>query len=260
MKYRILLPFSISLLVLSGFGFYLLTGTEATQAQTPNSENLFEVLNQKARVARNANANATDVQDLVETIVQVTGFKDYVVGQTGNDLKDRVKRAEISYRQGQQQAITELKVALALNDLKTQLNTPDYSGTTEYEVRRLRVAVLPMFPELIGRGQLSGNVAATGDKLPVEMSPAEAVFVLSSLLFQKMNNPDYQLTATERANLWATEHDYAQNFEASLAQRSVDNPHVEQMKEAVSNGFLLLPPTNVQNMPKRIMDILGLQP
>lgn len=248
----------ISLLALFSFGFFLIKKEDSVQAQATGSQNAFEMLNQKARIARTGEANA--VQEYVESIVQVTGFQEYLTGQMGSQLKDRVKRAEISYRQGQHPGINEEKVVLAVNGLVEKLQTPAYSLTSLYEVRRLRVSVLPIFPEVIGKNRNSNNVQNTGDNLPSEMSPAEAVFVFASLLYQKMYNPDYQLTPAERANLWATEHDYKQNYEASLPERAVNNNRDDEMEEAVTSGFLRLSANEAQNLPFRALTILGLQP
>ncbi|MBX3296512.1 MAG: hypothetical protein KF762_12465 [Acidobacteria bacterium] len=251
--------FLLSILVVAFLGVSLTVLTVyRSKAQETTSENLFIVLNEKAKAARGGNPAA--VQELVDTIVKVTGFKDYLVGQPGLEFKDRVKRAEVLYRQNQHAGITEEKIVYAVNGLKNKLGTPEYSNTSEYEIRRLRTAILPMFPELIGKNRNAPNFQSTGDNIPTEMSPAEAVFVLASLLFQKMNNPDYQLTPSERASLWATEHDYKLNYEGTLPERIANNPRFEEMEQAVTNGLASLSATDIQNLPKRMLDILGLEP
>ncbi|MBF2018518.1 MAG: hypothetical protein IGR93_00010 [Hydrococcus sp. C42_A2020_068] len=116
--------FLLSILVVAFLGVSLTVLTVyRSKAQETTSENLFMVLNEKAKAARGGNPAA--VQELVDTIVKVTGFKDYLVGQPGLEFKDRVKRAEVLYRQNQHAGITEEKIVYAVNGLKNKLGTPE---------------------------------------------------------------------------------------------------------------------------------------
>ncbi len=224
------------------------TGTTAT--------NFFVTVNEKARLARSGDVVATD--ELITEIYQATGIATYLTGMTGTSIKDRIKRAEIRYRQGQHAGIPEANVVFAINALTVKLGTPEYSKTVESEVRRLRVKTLPIFPELIGKTRTSNPNPITGDTLSTEMSPSEAVFIFSCMLYQKMENPDFQLTASERTARWNFEHD-EKSMEASLSERSVSNPRREEMAVAIDAGIRALSSSDLVNLPKKSLDILGLE-
>jgi hypothetical protein len=226
------------------------------QSETTTT-NFFVTINEKAKLARSGDAVATD--ELVTEIFRATGAAPYLAGLTGSTIKDRIKRAEIRYRQGQHAGISEANVVSAVNALAQKLGTPEYSKTVQSEVRRLRVKSLPVFPELIGKNRTANLNPMTGDKLPVEMSPAEAAFVFGSLLYQKMTNPDYQLTVAERTAFWEKEHD-EKAMNASLAERSVNNPREKEISDAIGAGLRALSASELVNLPKTTLDVLGLEP
>jgi hypothetical protein len=226
------------------------------QSTETTTTNFFVTINEKAKLARSGDAVATE--ELVTEIFRATGAAPYLAGLTGSTIKDRIKRAEIRYRQGQHAGISEANVVSAVNGLAQKLGTPEYSKTVQSEVRRLRVKSLPIFPELIGKNRTANLNPIIGDKLPVEMSPAEAAFVFGSLLYQKMTNPDYQLTAAERTAFWEKEHD-EKAMNASLAERSINNPREEQMRNAIGAGLRALSPSELVNLPKTTLDVLGLE-
>jgi hypothetical protein len=174
----------VSFLCVGAFVFFKYQQNVIAQSA---SENFFITVNDKARTARTGDAVATD--ELIVEIFRATGVSPYLTGLTGSTIKDRIKRAEIRYRQGQHAGIPEVNVVLAINGLATKLGTPEYSKTVGSEVRKLRVKTLPIFPELIGKTRTANPNPITGDALSTEMSPSEAVFIFSSMLYQKMENP-----------------------------------------------------------------------
>jgi len=92
-----------------------------------------------------------------------------------------------------------------VNGLARKFKMPDYVKTCSYEVRKLRIALLQNFPQVISQ---TGGDVSVGSKLDPQMSPAEALFVLGMMLHQKVANPEFQMTPTERANHWANAHNH----------------------------------------------------
>lgn len=171
-------------------------------AEMPESIARINQLAKEARTGSNIEAN----QELVTAAIEVAGFENELRGFTLSAIKDRVARADIRYRQEGTSGISEDRVVQTVNGLAMQLDLPEYTKTNSYEVRRLRVALLPQFPQLItiSEGDLRDNVM--GSQISAEMSPTEAVFVLGMLLQQKLGNPEFQLTSQERVNTWAEDH------------------------------------------------------
>lgn len=127
-------------------------------------------------------------------------------GFTLSAIKDRVARADLRYRQEGTSGVSEDRIVQTVNGLALQLDLPEYTKTNSYEVRRLRVALLPQFPQLISLSEGDPRNNVVGSQISAEMSPTEAVFVLAMMLQQKLGNPEFQLTSQERVNTWAEDH------------------------------------------------------
>jgi hypothetical protein len=63
--------------------------------------------------------------------------------------------------------------------------------------------LLPQFPQVVAQKNQTTLAVSAGEQIDSEMSPAEAVFILTMMMQQKLVNPAYQLTHSEQVNHWA---------------------------------------------------------
>ncbi len=203
MKKTILFVLSLGMFATLGSGLFF--WSERNVAQAENIPHPLETINQKAIDARTG--NQADAEELVGEVIRVAGFESELIGFTASSIKQRVGRAESRYRLGQSAGIPERKIVRTVNGLVKKFNLPEYSKTDLYEVRKLRLTLLPNFPHLISQKTQSVQPRTVGAGLDTEMSPAESVLILSLMIQQKLLNQDYQLTKTERRNRWNEMHD-----------------------------------------------------
>uniref|UniRef100_E6QN46 Uncharacterized protein n=1 Tax=mine drainage metagenome TaxID=410659 RepID=E6QN46_9ZZZZ len=109
---------------------------------------------------------------------------------------ERVARAETDFQSGAHTPVHEVDIVRAVNHLMEGVGAPQWARTTQPEVRKLRIHMLVGYPHLIGSKQPPDN---KGHRSPVAstMSPVEAAFIATTLVYQKAYNPDYMFTAEE---------------------------------------------------------------
>lgn len=188
---------SLSLFMILGIGLFWLSQNKVAEAQS-NAEtpHPLAAINQKAKAARSG--NLTDAEDLVGEIIHVAAIENELRGFTASSIKERVGRAESRYRLGQSAGIPESKVVRTINGLAKKFDLPQYARTNSYEVRKLRLELLPNLPQLTNQTSQGIQPLTVGSKFDSEMSPAEAFMILSMMAQQKLLNPEYQLTNGER--------------------------------------------------------------
>lgn len=232
MKRRIIFFLSLSLLLGLSGGIFWLTNQDGVSAKSSEPRvNPLEVFNQKAKKAKDGDLSSAE--DLVDNVISITGFENELHGFTEDRIKDRVGRAESRYRQGQTEGIPEAKVARTVNGLVKQFNLPKYAKTNLYEVRKLRVGLFPNFPQIITLRSKNVRSASAPTEVESKMSPAEAVFVLSMMIQQKLGNEDYQLTHEERVKNWKesqSRHSDKNN------QSKVTQGRSRELREAIRRG------------------------
>lgn len=207
MKKRTLFFLSLSVVLSLGIAWLLLTDKGSVKAQdNPPPANPLDAINQKAKVARNGSRQ--DAEEYVNEIIRIAGFAGELNGFTSSTIKDRVGRSELRYRQGLVAGIPETRIVRTVNGLVNQFNLPNYAQTSDYEVRKLRLGLLPSFPQVISQKSQGTQPLSNGSNLDSQMSPAEAVFVLAMMLQQKLANPEFQVTHAERRIRWASEHSH----------------------------------------------------
>lgn len=151
-------------------------------------------VNDLAKDVRNGNMDSAG--EYVAELIKAAGFESELRGYPLTVIKDRVSRAEIDYRNGLSEGVDESKIVRTVNGLVTVFDLPVYTKTTPHEVTKLRLGLRAHFPEVISRpdGEAGRPQVLVGERTSTEMSPAEAVLVLSLMLQQKLANPEYQLT------------------------------------------------------------------
>jgi hypothetical protein len=145
-------------------------------------------------------------------------------------LIDRIADLQIQHQSGQLSATTESRVVSALNKLADKAQLPQHARTSALEFRLLRSQMLQAMPEL-NPGAYSNRSAA--------MEPAEMLYLVEALIYQKLNNPDYQLTADE-LNLRAVQrnaHPQADQAQKTGPTRSIRSWKMPAMLASSWPGF-----------------------
>ncbi len=139
--------------------------------------------------------NAT--AELSQTIFERVGIPPTVASVFG--YTQRVAQAEYDYRNGnQQQPVHEADLVAAHNNFVHAIGMQAWATTNQSEVRHLRMDFMVRYPQLLakhGPPDKNGKYQALDDNI----SPAEATFLATSLLYQKLFNHEYQMTVSERA-------------------------------------------------------------
>lgn len=221
------------------------------QSQPPSyDENYsFSQLNVKARVV-NEGGNSSSVSALIEESLATFG------AVVGSDVKTRIANSETLYRNNQRNGVAEVEVVEAINGLAVKFNTPDYSKTDLYEVRKLRQSLQILAPQFVGHGRTSeGNfVNAVNPTIVPAMSPTEAVFVTLAMIHQKKANPNYQVSIAERNAMWEEIHTL------KVGQSLSANPErTKQMVNAVDDKLQTMSAMEILAIPHRALDILGIE-
>ena len=117
---------------------------------------------------------------------------------------DRVSRAEAEFQSGAHAPVHEIDIVRAVNHLMEGVAAPQWASTSLPEVHKLRMHLLVGYPHLIASPQPPDS---KGRRKPLAetMSPLEAAFIATTLVYQKAYNPEYMFTPAELARQDATD-------------------------------------------------------
>ncbi|MFZ0704946.1 MAG: hypothetical protein WAM71_05025 [Candidatus Korobacteraceae bacterium] len=146
----------------------------------------FALINDLAHKAQGSDPEA--LRRVVGQMVSVVGAK----GPLRDLAEERALLAELKYRTGQHETISEKRIFLAFNHIVDHLSLPSYVRTSANQVRAVRMAMLVCVPS-VGAESFKMKAGVIDD----QMSPMEATLVLSVLVSQKLNNPDFQMEPEE---------------------------------------------------------------
>lgn len=250
-KILISIPIAVLLSLVGTAILYNFDSRVSGQSPPPSyDENYsFAQLNVKAR-AVNEIGGSTNVNALVDEVFNT--FSTVVA----SDVKSRIANSETRYQNHQRGGVAEVEVVEAVNGLQMKFNTPEFSKTDLYEVRKLRQALQLYAPQFVGHGRQSEQslVNAVNPTIVPEMSPSEAIFVLLAMLYQKQNNPNYQLTFAEREGKWSDTHTL------NIGQAQPDSPEKSaQMDSAITAKLQTMTASEILAIPHRALDILGIE-
>ncbi|HEX8651250.1 MAG TPA: hypothetical protein VF708_10450 [Pyrinomonadaceae bacterium] len=139
------------------------------------------------------------------------------------EMKKRVLEAELDYRNGLSEGITEENVVRTVNELVDKFNAPDFARTSALQVRVLRAGLTRDYPNFIAQETDEEDVsmeATIGDWVSPTMSPLEAVYVTAAMLHQKWLSENYQYAPQE----WVDQV-YSKAVERWRANRAVNSGH-----------------------------------
>ena len=204
MKRRIVMTLAICAAVIGGCAAWLgaVGGDERKNAvrQQP-----FALVDEKARAAAGADdAAVADLADAVlREIMRDFGYNyDRVPKFLVAGLRKRLIQAELAYRRGAREGITEDKAVRVVGDLAREFDAPPFAQTDADEVRNTRHLVSHYAPHFITRTN-EAPVADCEPRLADVMSPLEAALTVSTLMSQKLRNETMLLTPEERADIKA---------------------------------------------------------
>ncbi len=105
--------------------------------------------------------------------------------------EDRIVAAELRYRTGGAQGVSEAELIKQLNDVGVAVNLPSYAKLTQTQLRDLRVRLAVASPLFMGIG-LSTHALKRGESISPMLSPLQALHLFLVMADQKLANDDYQ--------------------------------------------------------------------
>lgn len=226
--------------------------------------NPLAAINDKSRAAKAG--GATEVRALADEIFTTYHFDEAPAG-LGDVIKERLVRAEVSYRSGKgQQGISDASIVRAINYLAYKVDAPAFARTNVFELRRMKVAMLPFTADLQAgsRGAdrlISRNGKSTSaDPTTPTMSPLAATLFLVSLVQQKQFNPEYQLTNQEFVELHGGKREAKSEklFRGEIQSRTGDLSRSSQLEQSVGKNATVLGMAKLINLPDELMYVLGI--
>jgi hypothetical protein len=119
-------------------------------------------------------------------------------------VKQRVIDAQMAYLDFRGLPVGEGAVVDAMNALATAFDAPDYGKVSLRQVQFFRngtALTMPIFmksdPTRVPGEFFQPGPSDPADVLGEPMSPLQALFIIGSLIDQKLNNPDYHAAPTE---------------------------------------------------------------
>jgi hypothetical protein len=196
--------------------------TPSTTGQSYDNINHVKKLNDLAKTSNLTNTN--EVETFLNEAIRVSNGIDSSNLTDFTDIKNRIIRSELKYRNNQRDGVSETNIAIVINNLATQFNAPEYTKTNELEVRELRVTAARIMPNFVGRYRIAeeDRVGYVNQEINPKMSPIESVFTVGTLIFQKMHSPYYQMSNAEKQADWVNLHkpNVIDNLPDNLARQS----------------------------------------
>lgn len=272
---------SLALFILVGFtcAALWLVGSPAVEGRAPSVKQFRQVegplagINRKARTAKGKDPNA--VRDLTNEVITALSPSEVPLFAQ-ESTKERVGRAEMSYREGATKGISEVKVARTINELADKFALPEYSRVSVAMVRTSRMMLMLQLPDLIAQPNPNEKQPARkkiGSSINRSMSPLEATALTMFLLQQKTLNEEYQVSHDEfYANLQRRQIDKWGELRAqkdSGARKLVDsqpgpimevrsNPKTDEISRAIQEATAKMSADDLLKLGDSSLDTLGI--
>jgi hypothetical protein len=227
----------------------------------------------------------TAVRALADEVFNTSDFAALPV-ETRESMKDRVLRAELSYRKDGA-GVDEETVVQVVNEYVNKFGAPEYAKTSTLQVRYLRATLVRGYPNFIAQplpGEREGLDQEVGTSINSMMSPLEAAYVTAVLLQQKMLNEEYQKTPQEWADSisqtqleeWQADANRISSGEQAAPAATPSQPQLEMradnskygemrqaftnnaMKQVIGNGASALWSSNLQVLADTVLDDFGI--
>lgn len=207
------------------------------------------VIDHKANAIRSFDKQA--IADEIDSVIRAFPLSKTYFGTAG-ERHDSLVAAELLYHQGKHAGVTEAAVARAINRSALMFNAPIWAQTSTSQVRRFRASMIAYMPSFIGKQPVSRKASETSAKLPSLMSPGEAVFVFAALTYQKMNNPEWQLSPKEERQQWSAKH--RKGYEPDL----YDQRRSEELRDAIRDSLHKLSLRDIEGQGESVLHDLGI--
>lgn len=197
---RILCVFLLSASLAATLSFAQTAAQPASAAQPSQAKapltivEIHRQVNDQAVLVRAGNPQA--IASLSSTIFQRVGIPVEVADAF--HYTARLAQAETDYRTSSHAAVHEEDLVRAINNLAHTLGAPEWAYTTQSEVRKLRMGFMVRYPQLLAN-QAPPDEKGHFQALSENISPTEAAFLATSLIYQKLYAPEYQMTSQEKA-------------------------------------------------------------
>ncbi len=221
---------------------------------------MLQSIEEKARKAKGNDEGA--IRELADAVLDDAGIS-IIPADILSEMQERLIRAEIKYRNGKR-GIHEIAVVRLINDLADKFGAPDYAKTSPLQVRTMRSGLKQFLPSFIAQERDEKNKGLRkeiGARLNPEMSPLEAAYIATMLIWQKMLNEDWQETPEK----WTPERlnkrlaDEEANAEPQFGSLGVTREKASEMNRIISRGAARLSKADVKSLVKTSLDTLGLE-
>lgn len=198
---------------------------------------LNKYVNDLGRLSRTGDSAA--IAELSQYVFSVVAVPAEVA--SGFHLTQRLAQAETDYRNGAQPAVHEADLVRAHNNLIHSLQLPEWASTSIDEMRKVQMGCTLAYPDLFA-DQASLDKDGRLSLLSENLSPAQAMFLETTLLYQKFHNPNNQLTESERAaggvkTLSPLVLRERMNYMVPIADGKLDNIGIFDLNHAIDNLF-----------------------
>jgi hypothetical protein len=183
----------------------LFTPTKAVYPQATSTSMSFSTPHQQLEtLARRATVgDPQSIEDLTSAVVHYP-HSCRIPAPVSSLMEFEISRAETAYRSRLGPGISETQILKFMNSLAVQFKLPRYAQVTQAQLRTLRMTLVVQSPYLMASG-LTEPKMKLGENIDSVMSPLQALYLIQTMIDQKILNPDYQdqsidLVTRERAN------------------------------------------------------------
>lgn len=174
-------------------------------------------------------------------------------------LKSALLQSEARYRRGTGSGISETQLLTFLNKLATQLKLPGHAIVTQAQMRHLRRNLALQSPYFMDQGLAQGPMKE-GDSIGAQMSPLQAYHVASTLIDQKLLNPDYQDPQIDLASAEAQRRQKLMSQGSGKSRRVLmhhSNPKLFELAHAINANLMSLSLSDLNEIVNEALQLLG---
>src|SRR5205823_8380003 len=186
--------FTLAFSLVAAILWHLVPTVHAQQGNSAVLKRPEKAIDEKARAV--VPSDSSTVHGLADAVFDYP----HVLGRMPTDMENAVKarlvRAEVEFLQGKRLGVREQDLVVFVNQLSNKLRLPDFSRTSNKQVRALRMKIALASPLFMGRGMADGDMKI-GDSISDELSPLQAVHLIGVLIDQKFLDPNFQVSPEE---------------------------------------------------------------
>ena len=195
--------------------------TQSSRAVAPPPRTPYRVIEDAASQMKPGDSDS--VRAVVEALFQYPWIYQHQMPDVmAAVVKQRLIDAQMAFLDGKTAGTVDGAIVDAINALATAFDTPDYARTSLLQVRFLRSNMTVGMPIFMRTAP-----SAQTDEANPPMSPLQAMWIMSLLIDQKMDDPDYQATPGD----WDRDY-YPRLMEEQRARQRA----VEELRKRIAAG------------------------